>query len=134
MSITTNAQATAASTGVALFARLVLRAPLAAALYEVKTISTLTKFDLNQNSIGDQGALALSEALKTNSTSVTSNLKNNSIGGKGAQALSKALKTNTTVTILDLQNNKIGDIGLRALSEARKASPSSPKLSESSCS
>ncbi|KAG0011239.1 hypothetical protein BGZ81_002292 [Podila clonocystis] len=57
------------------------------AQYEVNTISSLTRLDLDQNSIGDQGTLALSEALKANSTSTTLNLRYNSIGDNGVQAL-----------------------------------------------
>jgi Ran GTPase-activating protein (RanGAP) involved in mRNA processing and transport len=55
--------------------------------------------DLSYNSIGDDGAKALAEALKTNSTLTTLDLQNNSIGPDGAKALAEALKTNSTVTI-----------------------------------
>ncbi|KAH7054921.1 hypothetical protein BKA57DRAFT_434545 [Linnemannia elongata] len=60
--------------------------------------STLTTLYLYNNSIGDNGAQALSEALKTNSTLTTLDLYKSLIGDNGAQALSEALKTNSTVT------------------------------------
>ncbi|KAK3823855.1 MAG: hypothetical protein JOS17DRAFT_752394 [Linnemannia elongata] len=54
----------------------------------------------------------MSEALKTNSTLSTLDLHYNSIGGNGAQALSEALKTNSTLTTLILWDNSIRDNGL----------------------
>ncbi|KAF9541901.1 hypothetical protein EC957_002606 [Mortierella hygrophila] len=83
--------------------------------------STLTTLDLEDNSIGDYGTQALSEALKTNSTLTTLNLRDNSIRDTGAQALSEALKTNSTLTALDLEDNLIEDNGAQALSEALRA-------------
>ncbi|OAQ25001.1 RNI-like protein [Linnemannia elongata AG-77] len=86
----------------------------------IKANSTLTTLDLGDNSVGDNGAQALSEALKTNSTLTTLNLLYNSIGSNGAVALSKALKTNSTLTTLNLGGYLIGDNGAQALSEALK--------------
>ncbi|KAF9329138.1 hypothetical protein BG006_007781, partial [Podila minutissima] len=48
------------------------------------------------------GAQALTEALKTNSTQTTLDLQNNSIGDNRTQTLSAALMTNSTLTTLDL--------------------------------
>ncbi|KAF9342197.1 hypothetical protein BGX26_008085, partial [Mortierella sp. AD094] len=87
----------------------------------LKTNSTLTTLNLERNSIGDSGAQVLSEALKTNSTLTTLNLGGNSIWFKGFFALSEALKSNPTLTSLELRGNKIGDKAAQALSEARKA-------------
>ncbi|KAF9307591.1 hypothetical protein BG003_000500, partial [Podila horticola] len=42
------------------------------------------------NLIGDNGALALSEALRTNLTMMSLELQNNSIGDNGAEALHQA--------------------------------------------
>ncbi|KAG0007408.1 hypothetical protein BGZ82_005419, partial [Podila clonocystis] len=72
---------------------------------------TLSTLNLSVNSIGDNGAQALSEALKTNSTLTTLNLSGNSIGNNGAQALSEALKTNPTLTTLNLRSNSIRENG-----------------------
>ena len=80
-----------------------------AALSEaLKVNSTLTTINLEQNSIGPEGAAALSEALKVNSTLTTINLYGNSIGHEGAAALSKALKANSTLTTMDLRGNTCG--------------------------
>ncbi|KAG0354992.1 hypothetical protein BGX24_006759, partial [Mortierella sp. AD032] len=86
----------------------------------LKTNSTLTTLNVADNSIGPNGAQALAEALKTNSTLTTLYLGKCSIGDSGAQALSEALKTNSTLTTLDLLDNSIGDNGAQALSEALK--------------
>ncbi|KAG0005602.1 hypothetical protein BGZ79_003513 [Entomortierella chlamydospora] len=87
----------------------------------LKTNTVLTTLNLRNNSIGNEGALALLEALKVNATLTTLNSWGNSIGKEGALALSEALKTNTTLTTLDLEANSVGDEGALALSEALKA-------------
>ncbi|KAG9067205.1 hypothetical protein KI688_011987 [Linnemannia hyalina] len=78
----------------------------------------LTTLDLEDNSIGDNGAQALSEALKANSTLTTLDLSRNPIESDGAQALSEALMVNSTLTTLSLGGTSIGDNGAQALSEA----------------
>ncbi|KAI8596822.1 hypothetical protein EDD21DRAFT_236094, partial [Dissophora ornata] len=88
----------------------------------LKTNYPLTTLNLENNSIGKEGALALSEALKTNTTLMTLTLGNNSIEREGALALSEALKTNTTLTTLDLKYNSIGNEGALALTNVSKAS------------
>ncbi|KAF8929331.1 hypothetical protein BGZ52_002349, partial [Haplosporangium bisporale] len=60
---------------------------------------TLTTLDLESNSIGDDGAQTLAEALKTNNTLTTLYLEDNSIGDNGAQALAEVLQTNLTCKI-----------------------------------
>ncbi|KAG9064854.1 hypothetical protein KI688_003115 [Linnemannia hyalina] len=65
--------------------------------------STLTILELEDHSIGSNGAQALSKALKTNSNLTTLCLQNNWIGENGAQALSGALKTTSTLTTLNLE-------------------------------
>ncbi|KAG0276698.1 hypothetical protein BGZ95_007162 [Linnemannia exigua] len=82
--------------------------------------STLTTLDLSNNWIKENGAVALSEALKTNFTLTTLNLSYNSIRDSGAVALSGALNTNSTLTTLNLTGNTIGNKGTVALSEALK--------------
>ncbi|KAG0287935.1 hypothetical protein BGZ97_006950, partial [Linnemannia gamsii] len=91
--------------------------PLADAL---KTNSTLTALDLQDNKIGSREAQIIAEALKINSTLITLHLGNNMIGDNGAQSLSVALKINSTLTTLDLKGNSIRDVGALALSEALK--------------
>jgi len=71
----------------------------------LKTTSTLTTLNLQNNLISDNGAQALSEALKINSSLTTLNLKSNLIGDSGAQTLAQALKSNSSPTTLDLRRN-----------------------------
>ncbi|KAG0084294.1 hypothetical protein BGZ93_001307 [Podila epicladia] len=66
---------------------------------------------------------ALSEALETNSILATLNLQDNSIGDNGALALSDTLKNNSTLTTLYWQNSPIGHEGGHALTEAVKSNP-----------
>ncbi|KAG0015837.1 hypothetical protein BGZ82_001264, partial [Podila clonocystis] len=111
------------------------------ALKELKTIANLTTLNLGFNSIGDNGVLALSNALKINSTLTTLDtgsqalaeaLKTNStltkfylwgnvIGADGALVLSEALKINSTLITFDFQNNSVKDDWVQALAEALKA-------------
>ncbi|KAF9208864.1 hypothetical protein BGZ49_007297 [Haplosporangium sp. Z 27] len=86
----------------------------------LKINATLITLNLGSNLIGYEGALALSEALKTNATLTTLGLKDNSIGNEGALTLSEALKTNATLITLDLRDNSIGYEGALALLEALK--------------
>ncbi|KAG0272313.1 hypothetical protein BGZ96_005384, partial [Linnemannia gamsii] len=80
-------------------------------VFSVMANSTLTTLNLWDNSIRDNGAQALSEALKTNSTLTTLDLGCILIGSNGGQALSKALNINSTLTTLDFRDNSIGDNG-----------------------
>ncbi|KAF9322929.1 hypothetical protein BG006_001946 [Podila minutissima] len=90
---------------------------LAAAL---RTNSTLTILNLDQNLIGDSGAQALAAALRTNSTLTSLDLRSIEIGFRGVQALSAALRTNSTLASLDLRANRIGDKKAQVLFEALK--------------
>ena len=67
----------------------------------------MTRIELSNNQIGDDGATALSEALKVNSTVTEIRLDINVINDAGATALSEALKVNSTKAAIWLQNNQI---------------------------
>ncbi len=75
--------------------------------------STLRILDLNTNSIGNNNATGLANALKKNKTLKQLNLSKNNIGDEGATALATALIQ--TLEILVLDDNNIGDIGAIAL-------------------
>ena len=60
-----------------------------------------------ENSIGDEGAHSLSEALKVNSSLISLDLGRNSIVDEGAHSVSEALRVNTSLTSLDLSQNPI---------------------------
>ncbi|KAG0087065.1 hypothetical protein BGZ93_011176 [Podila epicladia] len=87
---------------------------------ELKTNSTLTSFDFQNNSLGDNAGVALAEALKTNSTLLTLDLQRDTIGENGGMALAEALKTNLSLTTSYSLGSFIGDNGAHALAEARK--------------
>jgi len=82
-----------------------------------KNDTRLKEVNLNNKSIGDEGAKALANALRTNSTVTVLNLGDNSIGDEGAKALSNALLTNSTLTELDLSDSSIEDEGAKALAD-----------------
>ena len=48
---------------------------------------------MEQNNIGDEGAIAIADALKTNSTLQEISLRKNDIGDEGAIAIAEVLKT-----------------------------------------
>ncbi|ORZ27906.1 hypothetical protein BCR41DRAFT_418888 [Lobosporangium transversale] len=66
---------------------------------------------VNQSSIGDEEAVALSEALKINTALATLNLNYNLMWREGAIALLEALKANTALIALSMEGNSIGDVG-----------------------
>ncbi|KAL0240793.1 hypothetical protein GEMRC1_006029 [Eukaryota sp. GEM-RC1] len=79
---------------------------------------------LKDNSIGSEGAIAIADALKVNSTVTDVHLEDNSIGNEGAIAIADALKINSTVTELCLHNNSIGNAGVIAIADALKVNSS----------
>jgi Ran GTPase-activating protein (RanGAP) involved in mRNA processing and transport len=82
--------------------------------------STLQTINLGVNSIGDEGAKAVAEALKVNSTLQTIFLDNNGIGAEGAKAVAESIKVNSTLQTIDLGYNYIEDEGAKAVAEAIK--------------
>ncbi|ORZ15526.1 hypothetical protein BCR41DRAFT_406194 [Lobosporangium transversale] len=84
----------------------------------LKTNTTVTTLDLWDNSIGNEGAFALSKALKINKALTTLDLALNSIEKEGVLAMSGALKINEALTTLSLRGNPVEDGGALVLSEA----------------
>ena len=70
------------------------------------------------NNIGDQGAIAIAEALKFNAVMETLYLGSNKIGDLGATAIAGALQVNAVLKTLYLTDNKIGDAGAAAIADA----------------
>lgn len=62
----------------------------------------LKQLDLSWNGFGNEGALALGEALKFNTTLVHLNLNNNRITNEGVGMLSRGLEHNDTLQILQV--------------------------------
>ena len=52
------------------------------------------------------------------------NLWDNKIGDEGGKAIGEALKVNTSLTKIDLSQNKIGDEGVKAIEEAMEVNNS----------
>ena len=78
-----------------------------------------SNIDFFGSNIGDDGAVALAEALRHNSTLNSLNLYGNNIGDAGAVALAKALHHNSTLNSLGLNsNNNIGEKGTHQLVQA----------------
>ncbi|KAL0242519.1 hypothetical protein GEMRC1_005082 [Eukaryota sp. GEM-RC1] len=90
----------------------------------LKVNASITSVSLAENSIGDEGVSALAEALKVNASITSICLLYNSIGAEGASALAEALKVNNSVTNIDLSFNSIGAEGARALAEALRVNAS----------
>ena len=82
----------------------------------------VTTLFLSNNSIGDEGAKAIAEALKVNAVLTKLSLGGNKIGDVGAKAIANALKLGTAVlTELDLQyNSNMGEAGKKAVRDAVK--------------
>merc|ERR1719189_2023275 len=80
--------------------------------------ATLTKVDLSNNVIGDEGMQFLSRAFNVNTVVKTLNLNGNKIGDKGAEYCSDSLKQNSSLTSLDLSDNDIKIKGAQSIAEA----------------
>ena len=77
---------------------------------DLSFMAVLTKLDLSSNStLGDEGAIALCEALKSNTTLETLDLVKNDIGVAGAQSLAGMLQVNRALKYVDSECNKIPD-------------------------
>lgn len=66
----------------------------------------LKRLDLSWNGFGNEGALALGEALKFNNTLVHLNLNNNRITNEGVGMLCRGLQVNDTLRVLKVCGSK----------------------------
>jgi hypothetical protein len=73
----------------------------------VETTKSLKSLDLSANSISDDGATALGNALTFNRSIRSLCLKRNKIGDSGIQVLAAALVSNTVLEVLDVGGNII---------------------------
>ncbi len=90
----------------------------------LKENQIITTLDLHNNFIGPEAATALAEVFKVNSTITMVNLRWNNMGDTGATALAEALKENSTIQSVNLFYNNIGDDGAKELAEALKLNQS----------
>lgn len=83
--------------------------------------TSLVFLNINEiNGFGDEGAVALAEALKTNKHLQECYVGSTAITDEGAIALAEALKVNSTLLVLNIACNPIGDAGALAMAEALK--------------
>ena len=71
----------------------------------------LALFRLENNNIGDRGAIALSKALEDNDTLLSLHLENNNISREGAYTLGEMISNKYKLSKLNLNLNPIGDEG-----------------------
>jgi len=88
----------------------------------------VTKLNLSQKRIEDEGARTIGEALKINATLTELNLSKNNIGVEGGKLIGEALKINITLTELNLSRNNIGVEGGKIIGEALKTNTTLTKL------
>lgn len=74
-------------------------------MYQVNV--TLKHLDLSWNGFGNEGALALGEALKFNNTLVYLDLGNNRITNEGVGMLCRGLEANDTLRTLKVSFGKV---------------------------
>jgi hypothetical protein len=79
-------------------------------------MASLRNLNLYNNTIGDEGAKALTPAILASKNLEQLNVGKNGIGATGATTLASALEQNPTLTSLSLRGNHIRDDGARALS------------------
>eukprot|EP01094_Clydonella_sp_ATCC50884_P019408 TRINITY_DN3778_c0_g1_i4.p2 TRINITY_DN3778_c0_g1~~TRINITY_DN3778_c0_g1_i4.p2 ORF type:complete len:289 (-),score=31.04 TRINITY_DN3778_c0_g1_i4:2152-3018(-) len=79
---------------------------------------SLVLLTLSHQTIGDEGAGRLADALRGNTVLEALWLKGNAIGARGARLLAGALRGNTTLQQLDLWGNTMGDEGAGLLADA----------------
>ena len=83
----------------------------------LQTNRILQKLDVSNNSICDDGMVAISDYLKNNDSLRELNLSENEITDEGVQKISKAIKINTVLVKLDVSKNWITTKGLINLLE-----------------
>ncbi|CAK0866673.1 unnamed protein product [Prorocentrum cordatum] len=107
-----------------------------AAVLTSVALPRLQALNLSYNSMGDEGAAALAEALRAPGalpSLQTLNLSFNSMGAEGAAALAEALRAPgalPSLQTLNLARIDVGDEGAAALAEALRAPGALPSLQE----
>merc|ERR1712060_144858 len=76
------------------------------------------QFSLYENKVGDEGGMALAEAIRKHPSLKELDLRKNRIGDRGAAALAGALENNTTLQKIFLKENDISDAGASVLVKA----------------
>ena len=95
--------------------------------------SPLTSLDISWNSIGNEGAGAIGNALLSNRQLVDVNLAHNEIATIGAVVLGDGMRENSTVITLSLDHNPIGSLGSRAILAAMRSLAEGRHISIEEC-
>jgi len=75
----------------------------------VRSQNTVKSLGLSFNFIGDDGAIAIAEAIKCNTSLCHLSLKNNNIGPIGLKAIADALECNSTLESISIFGNNFND-------------------------
>ena len=94
----------------------------------IQVNTTLQKLDISNNSICDDGVIAISNSLKYNISLQELNMSRNEITSEGIKKITTAIQINDTLKQLDLSINKINDEGANFLSDGLKNNISLLKL------
>lgn len=83
----------------------------------MEMMDSLKKVCLENNRIGDKGAVALAKALEDNDTLLSLHLENNNISRAGAYTLGEMINNKYKLSKLNLNMNPIGDEGFSRIAK-----------------
>ena len=78
----------------------------------------MTKLDVSDNKIGDNGIAHIATALQTNTTITELNISRCSMSGEGVKSLARAIAVNRSLQELNISHSKIGDSGIAHIATA----------------
>ena len=78
----------------------------------------VTKLDVSDNKIGDNGIAHIATALQTNTTITELNISRCSMSGEGVKSLARAIAVNRSLQELNISHSKIGDSGIAHIATA----------------
>ena len=80
--------------------------------------SSLTRLDVSENNLGNEGTAVIAQALLNNHYLRRLDIKHNKVGGEGLGPLTNALYRNGSLTRIELGGNTLGVAGALVLSTA----------------
>ena len=90
--------------------------------------TTIQKLDMSNNSISDDGVVAICDSLKINVSLQELNLALNNITNEGTKKIAEAIQVTKTLRKLNLNDNQISDDGAAAISDSLKVNKSLQEL------
>jgi len=79
--------------------------------------TTLTKLDILNNEIGDEGMCEIAESLRHNSSITYLSISATQFGDEGAKGIARMLSDNSSISSLYMNFNRIGDDGMFELAQ-----------------